>query len=329
MNAALKALLHVVQDDNAKTLFLNAQYYDGLSQNVTLQQFFKPYVDVLEANGLVVQPELPEDEVYERIWILLPKNAVEAPYLVARAVSCLAPDGTVYCAAENKAGGKRINQWMQQCGFESVSCDARYKSKVCWGRSSGVPDQMVDQFTERGHVQTIFDSEFFSQPGVFGWNKKDSGSQILLQHLPDNLSGVGADFGCGYGYLSRHVLDLYHGVKHLWCADADYRAVQLCAKNVANFESVEFLWCDLTVQQTDLQNLDFIIMNPPFHEGRRVDVSLGIDFIKTAHRSLKKGGELWMVANAHLPYECVLEGLFAHCKKIAKQNGFKIFKAEK
>ena len=45
----------------------------------------------------------------------------------------------------------------------------------------------------------------WSQPGVFSWNRIDPGSALLAQTLPA-LSGKGADFGCGVGYLAHTVL---------------------------------------------------------------------------------------------------------------------------
>lgn len=51
-------------------------------------------------------------------------------------------------------------------------------------------------------------------------------------------------------------------------------------------------------------------MNPPFHEGRVTDVSLGQSFIAAAASRLKPGGRLLMVANRQLPYELTLKGLF-------------------
>jgi 16S rRNA (guanine1207-N2)-methyltransferase len=64
----------------------------------------------------------------------------------------------------------------------------------------------VDKSIKRAGEQKILDEQFISRPGVFGWDKADQGSQLLLQHIPRNLSGRGADFGCGYGFLSSAIM---------------------------------------------------------------------------------------------------------------------------
>ena len=44
-------------------------------------------------------------------------------------------------------------------------------------------------------------------------------------------------------------------------------------------------------------------MNPPFHKGKKFIHSLGLVFLKTAKKILKKKGTLWMVHNKELNYE--------------------------
>ena len=56
--------------------------------------------------------------------------------------------------------------------------------------------------------------------------------------------------------------------------------------------------------------MDAVVMNPPFHEGRKADPELGQAFIEAAAGMLGAKGKLYMVANRHLPYEETLERLF-------------------
>ena len=55
---------------------------------------------------------------------------------------------------------------------------------------------------------------------------------------------------------------------------------------------------------------DVIVMNPPFHDGRDADPMLGLKFITTAAMSLRSTGDLWLVANKHLPYENLMAETF-------------------
>jgi len=89
----------------------------------------------------------------------------------------------------------------------------------------------------------------------------------------------------------------------------------------------EYIWADLRSAKGIPTNLDAIIMNPPFHEGKKADSDIGIAFIKTAAASLRRNGALYMVANNQLPYETALEEIFFSHELLAQGGGFKVFKA--
>ncbi len=67
-------------------------------------------------------------------------------------------------------------------------------------------------------------------------------------------------------------------------------------------------------------------MNPPFHTGRAVDPSLGRAFVQAAAAMLKPSGQLWMVANRHLPYETTLAQAFVQSEEVAGDTKFKILR---
>ena len=70
-------------------------------------------------------------------------------------------------------------------------------------------------------------------------------------------------------------------------------------------------------------------MNPPFHNGKKTDCAIGNAFIETALQALRPGGQLFMVANNHLPYEEALADKFYECIKLHEGQGFKVFHARK
>jgi 16S rRNA (guanine1207-N2)-methyltransferase len=80
----------------------------------------------------------------------------------------------------------------------------------------------------------------------------------------------------------------------------------------------------------DLAALDFVVMNPPFHDGGVEDRALGQAFIRAAHRMLRPGGALWLVANRGLPYEAVLAELFgARVTPRGEAGGYKVLEARR
>ena len=65
--------------------------------------------------------------------------------------------------------------------------------------------QEISAAIAEGAPRFVDEIGFWSQPGVFSWDRIDPGSALLLVHLPA-LSGRGADLGCGIGVLARSVL---------------------------------------------------------------------------------------------------------------------------
>ena len=308
--------------------FLNATYHPFLdrwkNRPLLLQQFFKPYAETLEARSFKTAPELMKATSYSMIIIDMPRNIIEAKALIAQGLNMLQPQGVIICAGGNKAGGTRLKKILKDFGATEIDESSKNRARLGRGIKNDLDQDTINAALDAGAMRPIVDGEFHSMPGIFGWDKVDKGSDILEQIIPIDLKGVGADFGCGYGFLAAHILDDCPDVKHLYCIDADWRAVQACAKNIQH-GAAEFLWEDLTKPIPALKNLDFIVMNPPFHEGKSTDANIGAAFIKTAAQSLKPGGALWMVANLKLPYEDVLKTNFASISKKFEGQGFKVF----
>jgi 16S rRNA (guanine1207-N2)-methyltransferase len=175
-------------------------------------------------------------------------------------------------------------------------------------------------------LQLVPSLQLWSQPGLFSWNRIDPGSALLAEALP-NLSGDGADFGCGFGFLALEALRS-EAIKRLHLLDVDGRAISAARRNISDPRAA-FHWADLRAGAGGLGVLDFVIMNPPFHDGGAEDQTLGQAFIRQAARVLRKGGTCWLVANRHLPYEGVLTPLFARVTLVLEKGGYKIYEARR
>lgn len=316
-----------------KTLIWGAEYEENLAAINEFQwiQSFKMHADLLTCQGINTVPEWVANQIYSMALCALPKQKEAAQYRLAQALSSLEESGFLVATAANDAGGKRLEKWFSQLGLISHSL-SKSKCRVVWATKENVNEEVISDFLKFGEIQKIQidDNNFLSKPGIYGWNKIDIGSKILKENLPENISGIGTDFGCGYGYLSWSLLGKNSKVKKIYCLDADYEAVEICKLNLASYsQEVECLWKDLTKKPENLPALDFVVMNPPFHEGKETDSNIGQRFIVSAAQSLRKNGVLMMVANVHLPYEEVLNQSFSSVAKITEEQGFKVFQAIK
>lgn len=331
---ALHALLYPFETGqlsapDGKILFINALPLPPgwAGRQVTHCQWFKPKADLIAA-GVITEPDAGP---YDLVMLLGTKQHAETRYYMARGFQALAGHGMMVCAAANNAGGKRLKKDMAALGFDAAGSAAKHKAQVLWGRrnNSAETGPVIAAWLAEGGAQQVMDGDYRSRPGLFGWNKIDTGSALLADSLPGDLAGAGADFGCGFGYLSRFCLEKYHGLQKLHSIDADARALTLAQDNLkAHAEKTEFLWHDLTTPLPPAAGLfDFIVMNPPFHEDKKTMAQTGRDFVETAARSLRAGGVLYMVANAHLPYEDTLRKQFSVMRQHIADKGYKVIHA--
>jgi 16S rRNA (guanine1207-N2)-methyltransferase len=165
---------------------------------------------------------------------------------------------------------------------------------------------------------------FQTVPGVFSADGPDRGSVLLAAALPAKLGARVADLGAGWGYLSRAILTRA-GVVSLDLIEAEALALDCARVNVIDARA-QFIWADATAYKTT-KPWDSVVMNPPFHAGREAEASLGMGFIKAAHRGLLPSGQLFMVANRHLPYDKLLVSLFKQVEVIASDSAFTVTRA--
>ena len=202
--------------------------------------------------------------------------------------------------------------------------ESRRHHKICTASPHGDLDRLAEAIAAGAPRRDA--NGLWTQPGLFSWDRLDPGTAVLLAALPA-LAGKGADLGCGLGLISQAVLAA-GDVSDLVLVDLDRRAVELAGRNVDD-PRARVLWRDLREPQADIQGLDFVVTNPPFHDGGAEDRALGQLFIRRAAEMLAKGGVLWLVANRHLPYEAELKGAFARVRLAVEAGGFKVYEARR
>lgn len=163
----------------------------------------------------------------------------------------------------------------------------------------------------------------WTQPGVFSADGPDRGSLMLAAALPPKLPRRMADFGAGVGVLAMAALSR-EGVESMDLIEGERLALDCARRNVGD-PRARFLWDDATAGVRG--PYDGIVMNPPFHAGRAPEPRLGRAFLEAAARALTPSGQLWVVANRHLPYETPLAELFRQVEEIGGDAGFKLLHA--
>ncbi len=271
----------------------------------------KPGASVLEQQA---------HESLDELVMLAPPGTLERRYSIALALRALKPGAPFTILAPKDRGGTRLRKELQAfgCVFEET---ARAHHRICAGLR---PHNLtgLDEALAEGGPRLIDELGLWSQPGVFSYDRLDPGTAMLIEHLPA-LRGRGADFGCGIGILAHAVLTSPQ-VTEITLVDIDRRAIECAQHNVAD-PRARFLWAD--IRSAELADLDFVVMNAPFHDAGTEDKKLALTFVQRAARALGKGRVCFMVANRHLPYEAILTPTFKRAELIIETGGYKIYEA--
>jgi 16S rRNA (guanine1207-N2)-methyltransferase len=264
------------------------------------------------------------DASLDAIVIAAPPGAIERRYVLAQALRALKPGGALTAAAPKDKGGMRLRKELEAFGCVVAEQAMRHQRLCTCPRPQAPPG--IEQAIAEGGPQTPPRLGLSSQPGVFSWDRPDPGSVLLAKHL-SGLAGKGADLGCGVGVLALTLL-ASPKITGLALVDIDRRAIAAARRNIADPRAI-FLQADLREPAPSLSNLDFIVMNPPFHDGGEEDRGLGQAFILRAAASLRRGGMLRLVANIGLPYEATLAGAFDQMRRLEQSGGYKVLEARR
>lgn len=304
----------------------------GLLADWDWLQSFRPHAEALRRAGMTLLESEPAVGGYARILLLAPRQRDEARAAMARALDWLQPGGCLLVAAANNEGARSVMADLQTlAGLDGEL--SKHKCRVGWtmAEPARVDAGRRADWAAMDAVR-LGPAGYHTRPGLFAWDRVDEASRLLSAHLPATLSGRMADLGAGYGYLSAHLLRHCSGLKSLDLYEAEARALpaarlnlQQAAAEAAREVPQRLLWADVS------QGLDgryeVVVSNPPFHLGRADVPALGRAFIRAAADALVPSGQLYLVANRHLPYEVVLQHRFERVETLADAAGFKVIKA--
>jgi 16S rRNA (guanine1207-N2)-methyltransferase len=294
----------------------------------TLQQSFKPAADALARSGFAVLPEIPEGR-YRVVMVLPTRQREESRALFAQAMTLVDATGVVVASVPNAEGAKTAEADFALLAG-GVARLSKHKCRVFWTRPGTAPDaSLLGGWLALDEPLPTADGRFMTRRGLFAWDRVDTASSLLASVLPTSLSGRVADLGAGFGYLACEVIARCPAVTAVDLYEAEARALDPARRNLAEAIARSGRDVATTVRWHDVAHgidagYDTIVANPPFHQGRADDPSLGRAFIAAAARGLATHGSFWMVANRHLAYEATLDACFASVRTVAERDGFKV-----
>ncbi|OZB06255.1 MAG: hypothetical protein B7X54_02875 [Idiomarina sp. 34-48-12] len=345
---AADELLHelIIERDDERPLLMNDQWgallmpfagldvasqsdsyvsHCGWRHNLQLNQL----PDTLTA--LAPLDPLPDDR--DAVYLKIPKSLSLLEFQLAKLAAELPAGTPIFAAAKSKLITPTVRElFSQYCDQLDVSL-IRRKCRTIQAVTRSVALEQ-ERFMSSWDVPE-FNLTLHHHAGVFARNQLDIGARFMLDNMPPVGAEKVIDLGCGNGVLGLQYARL-SPASHVTFVDESYLAIASTHRNIVSnlpeslvvSDSVKYEFevddC-LSHQATD--SADLILCNPPFHQEHAVTEHIARQMFRDSRRVLRKNGELWVVANRHLPYYQPLKRLFKSVHQVAQNSKFVIFQA--
>jgi 16S rRNA (guanine1207-N2)-methyltransferase len=279
---------------------------------------------VEDERALFVQPSASAPQPASSAVVFLPKSKALIDMTLSIVSGMVVQNSTIVLAGSND-GGIRSAKDAYERNIGPV------REKIVGNHSA----LYVGTNERRGAGKTVADYLSFTPlsysgatidiatlPGVFSAGELDSGTKLLLDHISYDKKSV-LDMACGAGTIGT-IYKQKNPAATVVMSDDSPLAVLAAQKTIEKNGTAA------TVVESDAFNkvsgsFDLILCNPPFHKGVKTDYSFIEKFAAQARRHLKPGGQVFVVANAFLPYQEILAKI-GPTEIVADDRKFRVYR---
>lgn len=287
--------------------------------------------DIREHAPSAIDDELPAN--FAAVLLPAPPNRDLLRRLLLIGANALQPGGKLFIAGANAEGGKTAVKDAEAVFGKAVWSGYQDKHRLAmlqrriletpdWAKEPGIAPGTWQEFEIDILGKAI---RLETQAGVFAGAKLDAGTKLLLANLEFQQGQRVLDIGCGVGVIG--VVAGLAGTT-VTLTDANLFAVQAAERNLLR-HGIDGAALGSDVYSTlGGQRFDLIVTNPPFHQGKDVDLSVANRIIAEAPQHLHPGGSLVLVANAFLAYGKQMSTIFDRVETVASTPQYHVLRGE-
>ncbi|MDV6316066.1 class I SAM-dependent methyltransferase [Idiomarina sp. HP20-50] len=279
----------------------------------------------LAGRDVFCQAQAPDLEKYDGILLLVAKEKELNHYLLEQ-LAALPSSTPIWFAGEKRSGIKplmnKLPDWLRPAQ-KLASANHCLLFSSARNEQPHQPQPLVNYARTLSYELNSKTLSFVTLPGVFSRDHIDPATQLLLQYTSNLPAGRGLDFACGAGVIAKHI---HASATELMACDVSPIAIAASQMTLAaEQENVQLCLADGIPEEAG--KFDFILSNPPFHTGQKIDYEIARAFIQSAKQHLNKKGILRIVANRFLPWPEVIETFFGHCDTLADDGRYRVYHA--
>jgi 16S rRNA (guanine1207-N2)-methyltransferase len=257
--------------------------------------------------------------------IHFPKSKAEFSFTLAMLAESMTDKATIVIVGENKGGVKSAEKlgidYLEYCNKVD---SARHCLMFIGEYKPTTPRFELQKFYKYYQIQVQEKTlEIAALPGVFSQNALDTGTEILLAHLPDIMAGKILDFGCGAGVIAAYIGTVYPQTK-LTLVDVSALALH-SAQTTLTLNQLTGQYIASNSLSNVQERYDFVISNPPFHQGIKTNYAATEQFLSNIKQNLTPKGCITIVANSFLKYLPIMEKTIGKTKTLTIKKGFAVY----
>ena len=287
--------------------------------------------DNIARNALVHVPwspltAAPQGPPPAAVLVRLPRSRRRLSYLLSLLAPALAPGTPVLLGARSRDVQRADVTAVQEAIGPAASTRARHRARLIIAERDGRAPPSVPPRTWEIEGRVIR-----ALPGVFGEERLDRGTALLVQAMGDiPRSARVVDLGCGAGVLGLVAASRAPSASLLFC-DESWLAVASARRS---FETADlanparFVVADVLSGEPD-DSADLVLCNPPFHQGQALSRRVAAHMFAESARVLVPDGALRVVGNRNLDYHVGLRRSFGQVEVARSDPRFVVLQARR
>jgi 16S rRNA G1207 methylase RsmC len=264
---------------------------------------------------------------YDLIIIKLPKNLSYLEDILALINPLMSDGAQLICGGMIKHMPKGAFDLIQKYIGETSTSLAKKKARLIFAKRER--HIQASPFPNQLKVEGLEDT-LTNHSNLFSSEKLDIGTRFFLQNIPNNLTGNILDLGCANGVIGIKA-KLLNPSAHIIFADESYMAIKSAKENFKKFfegSEASYIWSNC-YEDSDLDKVDTVLCNPPFHQGNTVGDFIAWQMFHDALHALNPGGLLRVIGNRHLGYHVKMKKIFKNSELINQNKKFVIIDSHK
>lgn len=268
--------------------------------------------------------------LHDLVIITFPKSKTELPFTLAMIANSLAPNATILLVGEKKGGIQSSKKVVIDYIDNYQKIDSARHCMLFAGNIStqaqATAFNVDDWFKQYQFSVNDINLTIASLPGVFSQKQLDTGTALLLQNLPQKMSGKVLDFGCGAGVISCFI-GKTHPDCQLSLLDVNALALTSAMKTLEINELTGQVFASNSLSSVT-EKYQHIVSNPPFHQGIKTHYHATEQFLSGIKANMLPKANITIVANSFLRYQPIMEQCIGSTEQLLCKKGFTIYQTQ-